>query len=97
MRSRASGSVTVASTTAATASSAPAASAATVRDTPAASTPGFNTPSAHANTGMLSLGQKLIAVGSLAFLEVLAFLFFWPVGVVGLLFAVPLAVLVLKR
>lgn len=46
---------------------------------------------------MLSLGQKLIAVSAIAFLELLAFVFFWPLAVIGLFFAVPLAVLILKR
>lgn len=46
---------------------------------------------------MLSLGQKLIAVGTIAFLELLTFVFFWPLAVIGLFFAVPLAVLILRR
>jgi hypothetical protein len=46
---------------------------------------------------MLSLGQKLIAVGMLAFLELVAFLFFPIAGVIGLFFAIPMAILICKR
>jgi len=46
---------------------------------------------------MLSLGQKLIAVGMLAFLELVAFLFFPIAGVIGLFFAIPMAILIRKR
>ena len=46
---------------------------------------------------MLSLGEKLIALGMLLFLELVAFLFFPIVGIIGLFFAVPMAVLILKR
>lgn len=46
---------------------------------------------------MLSLGQKVTALATILFLEAVAFVFFPVVGVIGLCFAVPMAVLIVKR
>ena len=46
---------------------------------------------------MLSLGQKVTAIAMVLVLEVVAFLFFPIVGVIGLFFAAPMAYLILKR
>jgi hypothetical protein len=45
----------------------------------------------------MSLGQKLVALVMLLFLELVAFLFFPLAGLIGLFFAVPMAFLILKR
>lgn len=46
---------------------------------------------------MMSLGQKMIAIGMILFLELVAFLFFPIVGIIGLFFAIPMGFLILKR
>ncbi len=46
---------------------------------------------------MMSLGQKLIAIGMILFLELLAFFFVPIIGIVGLFVAIPMAILILKR
>lgn len=46
---------------------------------------------------MLSLGQKMIAIGMILFIELVAFLFAPIFGFLGLFFAIPMAILVLKR
>lgn len=46
---------------------------------------------------MLSLGQKLVALGTIAFLEAVAFLFAPLLGIIGLFAAAPLAFAILSR
>lgn len=46
---------------------------------------------------MLSLGQKLVAIGTILFIEIVAFVFSPLLGLIGLFAAAPLAVMILKR
>lgn len=46
---------------------------------------------------MMTMGQKLLAIVALVFIELVAFVFFPLMGFVGLFFAIPLAIIILKR
>lgn len=46
---------------------------------------------------MMSLGQKLIAITMILFLELLAFLLSPILGILGLFVVIPLAIMILKR
>lgn len=46
---------------------------------------------------MMSLGQKMIAIAMVLFIEVLAFAFVPLLGFLGLFFAIPLTIVILKR
>lgn len=46
---------------------------------------------------MMSLGQKVIALAAILFLEALALAFLPVVGIVGLFFAIPMAIVILER
>lgn len=46
---------------------------------------------------MLSLGQKVLAVATLLFIDLVSLIFFPIMGIVGFLFTVPLAIVILKR
>lgn len=46
---------------------------------------------------MLSLGQKLIAIVTILFIELITFVFFPILALASLVFVIPLVILILKR